>query len=109
MHIQIQGGIYTNRIIGTNIAVDNVTIDAYNSPFGFIYVTECNFPEASGENEIVFNNLHVYNSRTRITLLTNDFISNMGNANLTIAHSTFEVYGDISNMYSAITLMTNPL
>ena len=109
MFIQMQGGIYQNTMVGSNLFVENVTADTYLMDYGFIYITECNFPDAVKENELVFNNFYAYNSVTRKVLLTRDFITNMGNANMTITNSNFQVFGDLSNMYSTISLRTNPL
>ena len=85
-----------------NLNVENTEIDYKQIARGFYLISACNFTEASLMNSIIFTNVTVHETDTRMVDLDSSFIIFAGPANLTIANSHISVYGTDIEPYPPI-------
>lgn len=89
---QVQGTIFENRDLGTNIYIDNVDIgkllthlvDMYQANTGFESEVYCNFPEAVLNHTFVMKNSRYYNSQEKEAFLRVTAY-NSGDSNITVS------------------------
>ena len=89
-------GIIANGIDPFNGLFENITIDAYGLQRGMEFYTSCNYPEASLQNAVEFNNIKAIMSSDRTILSSPSIIEYQGPGNMTVKNSDFsEFYNNI--------------
>ena len=101
MHFQVKGNVYWNNIASSNLLVENVTLDMFESTGGFMYISECTYEGDLNLASLEFYNIYAYTSQEHY--LTNGLIINRGNANTTINNITVETYVDTTVALRSIT------
>ena len=85
-----------------NLIVTNTEIDYYNMNQGFYMAITWNFTGAVTTNDIIFDNVTVYNSKERTAVIENSFIYFGGSSNVTIMNSNINVYGLSTQQFSPV-------
>ena len=75
---------------------ENLTIDAYGMSSGFFIFLDCNYPEASLQNEVIFNYIKVIMSSDRTISINPNIIVYQGPGNASLSNS------DYSDFYSTL-------
>ena len=75
---------------------ENLTIDAYGMSYGFFILLDCNYPEASLQNEVIFNYMKVIMSSDRTITINPNIIVYQEPGNASLSNS------DYSNYYSTL-------
>ena len=88
-------GTISNGVDPFNGYFENVTINDYALQGGMEFITTWNYPEASVQNELIFNNIEVFSSNERGIKLSLSVIDYRGPGNLTVKNADFK------NFYSS--------
>ena len=68
---------------------ENITIDSYGLIEGFDIILNCNYPEASLQNEVIFNYIKATTSGNRQVSLNPQIVNYQGPGNATVSNSDY--------------------
>ena len=92
-------GVIANGIDPFNGVFENITIDAYGLRGGLEFLTVWNYPEASLQNELYYDNIKVIKSGATNLEFSAGMIDYQGPGNMTVKNSDFiEFYNAIGQI-----------
>ena len=98
MDINITGTLM-NSADPFNGLFEHITIDAYGLLSGFFIFQTCNYPEASLQNEVVFNYIKVIMSSDRTLAINPNIVFYQGSGNATLTNSDYvDFYSTVTNI-----------